>query len=72
MPPYSITFLSRYDASGWTNTTPSQNVPLATDAREAFSWVRHGARHGEWAIEGPITVRGPLGRDGCETYREPA
>ena len=39
----------------------------AEDHDKAESVVRHGERHGAWAVEGPIEIRGPIGHQSCST-----
>jgi hypothetical protein len=58
MATFTVEFLSRDEQGRFKRERRTIN---AVDAEEAESYVRHGARHGKWALEGPITIDGPVG-----------
>jgi len=64
MPTFTVTFLSRDAQERYERKHKRLS---ATDHEEALAYINHGYVHGKWALEGDITVHGPIGRSTCDT-----
>lgn len=69
MATYHAEFLSR-DGDGRFQRR-LEKVSGAESHEDALAWVNHGYENGKWALEGPVTVRGPIGTESCEEITFP-
>jgi hypothetical protein len=66
MSTFSVSFSSRNDTGEFMRKSFKM---IAETHEEVASYIRHGERHGKWAIEGDIIIDGPIATNSQETRR---